>query len=173
MAKEKKEIEIFDSEREVSMEEIIDHCEANECEVPEEGSTAYWDIVGDFHQWECEDFRDDSLWRFKLGKCLVKGYAGLWTGPAAGGKFIEVNRGGDLFFMDVDRVRVVIDPEDGLVVYGYHHDGTNRYVIYQVTERGEKYIARHEDEYSPRELHERMLKAHLVKKVTLKDIQPE
>ena len=172
MAKnEKKEIELFDSDREVTMEEIAEHCEANEWEVPEEGSERYWDIVNDFHQWDADDFREDALWSFKLGKCLVKGYAGLWNGHREGGTFMDVSKGGDLFFMDVDYLRIVLEPEDGLVLYGTHHDGTNRYVVYKVTKRGEEYIDRHEDEFSPRELHERLLKAHLVRKVTLKDIQ--
>ena len=167
-----KTIELFDSEREVSFEEIKDHCEANEIPVPEEDSDKWWDIVNDIREWDCDDFRSDACYHFDLGLCLVKGYAGLWNGNAEGGKVMRINSANDLFFMDVDRVRVTLE-DDGLVVYGYHHDGTNRYVVYQLTERGEKFIENHEDELSPRELHDRLIKAHLVKRVTKKLVFPK
>lgn len=167
-----KDTELFDSDRDVSAEEIKEHCEANERPVPADGSDEWWDIVNSIREWECDDFRGDACYHFDLGRCLVRGYAGLWTGPAEGGKVMRVDRGEDLFFMDVDRVRVVLE-DDGLVVYGYHHDGTNRYVVYQLTERGEKFIENHEDELSPRELHDRLIKAHLVKRVTKKMVFPK
>ena len=161
-----KEIELFDSEREVSLDEIKDYCQNNEREVPTEGSQDYYDIVSEIQHWEAEDFQSDCALHFDLGQCLVAGYAGLWYGNAAGGKVMRIDSGADLFCMDVDRLRVVLE-DDGLVLYGYHHDGTNRYVVRQLNERGKALVDKHGDEHTA-EFHNRLRK--LSRKVTKKMI---
>ena len=161
-------IELFDSDREVSFEEIKDHCECNDIPVPEEDSDKWWDIVNDIREWDCDDFRSDACYHFDLGLCLVKGYAGLWNGNAEGGKVMRINSANDLFFMEVDRVRVTLE-DDGLVVYGYHHDGTNRYVVRPLNKRGEAFIDRYGDS-GTRACHERLINGKMTKKVTRKMI---
>lgn len=170
MKKEAKEVELLDTDREVTMDEVRECCEANEWDVPAEDSDRYWEIVNDLRQWDVDDFKGDACYHFDLGLCLVKGYCGLWYGNCAAGKLMTVDSGRDLFFQDVDRVRIAIDSDDGLVVKNYHHDGTNRFVVYKVTPRGQKFIDNHDGEFSDRELHERLIAAHLVKKIRLKDI---
>ena len=171
MNKEKEELVLLDSQCEIPMDAIKDHCESNGIPVPEEGSSEYWELVGSFRDWDCDDFKNDMCYNLNLGKCLVTGYAGLWDGRHAGGTIIEVNKGGDLFQLvrNCDDLKVVIDPDDGLVVYGYHHDGTNRYVVRQLNKRGLNYIA-DKDDMNSRELHERLLKGKMTKKITLKMI---
>lgn len=161
-----KEIELFDSERSVSLDEIKDYCQNNEREVPTEGSQDYYDIVSEIQRWDTEDFQSDCALHFDLGQCLVAGYAGLWYGNAAGGKVMTINSGADLFCMDVDRLRVVLE-DDGLVLYGYHHDGMNRYVVRQLNERGKALVDKHGDEHTA-EFHNRLRK--LSRKVTKKMI---
>lgn len=161
-----KEIELFDSERSVSLDEIKDYCQNNEREVPTEGSQDYYDIVSEIQRWDTEDFQSDCALHFDLGQCLVAGYAGLWYGNAAGGKVMRIDSGADLFCMDVDRLRVVLE-DDGLVLYGYHHDGTNRYVVRQLNERGKALVNKYGDEHTA-EFHSRLRK--LSRKVTKKMI---
>lgn len=169
--KKKTPIVLLDSAREVSLDEITEHCKSNECEVPAEDSQEYWELVEQFRTWDSEDFRDDCAYNFGLGKCLVTGYAGLWDGRHAGGTIIDLNKGGDLFQLvsRCDDIKVVIDPDDGLVVYGYHHDGTNRYVVRQLNKRGLNYIANWDDMNS-RTLHERLLNGKMTKKINMKMI---
>lgn len=161
-----KEIELFDSDRSVSLDEIKDYCKNNEREVPTEGSQDYYNIVSEIQRWDTEDFQSDCALHFDLGQCLVAGYAGLWYGNAAGGKVMTINSGADLFCMDVDRLRVVLE-DDGLVLYGYHHDGTNRYVVRQLNERGKALVDKYGDERTA-EFHSRLRK--LSRKVTKKMI---
>jgi hypothetical protein len=161
-----KEIELLDTDREVSFDEVKGYCANNDMEVPAEGTQDYYDIVSDIQSWDIDDFKEDAALHFDLGLCLVKGYAGLWNGPAEGGKVMRIDSGADLFFQDVDRVRVVLEG-DGLVVYGYHHDGTNRYVVRQLNERGNALYSKNGDEHT-REFHERLMK--LSRKITKKMI---
>ena len=164
---------LLDSRRDIEMDEIEDHCHANDIEVPKDNSQRYWDIVNDLRSWDVDDFVYDALWSFKLGKCLVRGTAGLWYGRCAGGTVMDVESGKDVLSIvsGCDDYKVVIEEEDGLVVYGYHHDGVNRYVVRRINSRGMKYVSDHGDYMDPQKLHERLVHAHFVRKVTLKDIQ--
>ena len=171
MTKKKEESVLLESQCEITMDEIRDHCEDNGRPVPEEGSTEYWELVGEFREWDCDDFKNDMCYSFKLGKCLVTGYAGLWDGRHAGGTIIDVNKGGDLFQLarNCDDIKVVLDPDDGLVVYGYHHDGTNRYTVRQLNKRGLNLIDG-ADDLNSQSLHERLLNGRMARKITLKMI---
>lgn len=164
----KKELVIFESDREVSMDEIREHCECNDMPVPEEDSHEYWSIVNNIREWDTEDFLCNAAgYKLNLGPCLIHGYAGLWYGHADGGKFVEINGPRDLVSLmdNCDEVKVVIDPDDGLVVYGYHHDGTNRYIVTQLTKRGIAYVDNH-GKYNTREYHNKILTTRgLTKKV--------
>jgi hypothetical protein len=161
-----KEIELLDTDREVSFDEVKGYCVNNDMEVPAEGTQDYYDIVSEIQSWDIDDFKEDAALHFDLGQCLVAGYAGLWNGNAAGGKVMTIDSGADLFCMDVDRLRVVLE-DDGLVLYGYHHDGTNRYVVRQLNERGKALVDKYGDEHTA-EFHNRLRK--LSRKVTKKMI---
>lgn len=157
---EKKEIVLFDSMRDIEMDEIKDYCESNDREVPEENSTEYWDIVNHLREWEADDFRDNcSGMKLDLGQCLVHGYAGLWNGPSEGGILKTINGPSDLLEIaeNCDEVKVVIDPDEGLTVKGYHHDGTNTYHVYQLTDRGNAYVDKNSLFMDRRTLHHKLL----------------
>lgn len=169
MAK-KEAIVLYDSSREITDEEVRDYCECSECDLPEEDSDAWYKIVNDIREIDLDDFRSDCALNFSLGKCLATGYAGLWDGRHAGGTIINVKRGGDLFQLvsNCDDVKVVLDPDDGLVVYGYHHDGTNRYQVRQINDRGLDYIYTHEEFLDRRTLHENLINGKMTRKITKK-----
>lgn len=161
-----KSIVLFDSDREVTLDEIREQCESNEMEVPEQGSEAWYSLVNDFHQWDWEDFRSDAGLHFDLGLCLVTGYDGLWDGRHEGGKVLTISNGGDLVSMlsNCDQVVVSLEPDDGLVVTGHHHDGTNRRVVRQLNKRGVQVVECCGDERT-REYHARLKKlSHRVTK---------
>ena len=145
---------LFQSDREVTMEEIKDNCEANEVEVPEEDSTEYWEWVNTFRDWDWRDFEENLRFSKRLpGQVVITGELGLWNGrheiiPVLAdmaedpvkffGRFTR-NCGGDC------ELEVGYD-EDGLFVTVRHHDGTNRFRVLEVTDAGKRYIERDGDE---------------------------
>ena len=161
---------LFDSSREITDEEVRVFCECSELDLPEEDSDDWYKIVNDIREIELDDFRSDCALDFSLGKCLATGYAGLWDGHHAGGTIIDVKRGSDLFQLvsNCDDCKVVIDPDDGLVVYGYHHDGENRYQVRQINDRGLDYIYAHEEFLDRRTLHENLINGKMTRKITKK-----
>ena len=148
-----KDVVIYDSGREVTMDELREHCELNEIEVPEEGSSEYWDWVATFQEWDWQDFVENlKCSRRRPEKVVITGTLGLWDGrheivPVLTDmddpeKFLGLftrNCGCDY------RVRVGYD-EDGLYVSTSHHDGTNCLHIREVTPDGLEYIRRCDEE---------------------------
>lgn len=140
---------LYQSDREVTMEEIKDHCEANERDVPEENSSEYWDLVNDFREWDWDDFETNIKYSRKLPKqCVITGTLGLWDGRH---EIIPVlmDMAGDpmAFFGRFTRncsdyeMEIGYD-EEGLFVKVSHHDGTNRFRVLEVTNAGQCYLER-------------------------------
>ena len=145
---------LFQSDREVTMEEIKDNCEANEVEVPEEDSPEYWGWVNTFRDWDWQDFKENLQCSKRLpGQVVITGELGLWTGrheiiPVLAdmaedpvGFFGRVTRN-----CGADGEIAVGYDEDGLFVTVSHHDGTNRFRVLEVTDDGKRYIERDGDE---------------------------
>ncbi len=145
---------IYQSDRDVTMEEIKDHCEANELEVPEENSTNYWELVSDFRDWDWQDFEDNLKCSSKLpGKVVIPGKLGLWDGthqiipvladmaedPVGFFERFTRNCGAD------GELAIGYD-KDGLFVTVRHHDGANRFRVLEVTDAGKNYIESDGDE---------------------------
>lgn len=134
----------------------------------EEDSDEYWDAVNDMIDLELEDFRSDAAFNFDLGYCLVKATAGLWNGNSEGAGIRDIESGADLLdclSKDCDNVRVVLN-EDGLVMYGYHHDGTNVYNFYQLNNKGVDYWEKHEDDYDESKILQNLFRGKMAKKIT-------
>ena len=147
--KEGETIYLYQSDRDITMEEIKDHCEANEREVPEENSSEYWDLVSDFRGWDWDDFEGNIRSSRKLpGQCVITGALGLWDGrheivpvlmDMAGdpiGFFGRFTRNCGDYEMEIG-----YDGE-GLFVTVSHHDGTNRFRVLEVTNAGQCYLER-------------------------------
>lgn len=143
---------LYESDREVSMDEIRENCEANDREVPEEGSEDYWVEVSTARDWDWEDFIDALKWECKLpANVLVTGHAGLWDGPHGTCTPVKVDDPVKFFGMFIPRcseyeLRIGYDKE-GLFVEVPHHDGTNFYHVREITKQGLKYLAKCEDDY--------------------------
>lgn len=134
----------------------------------EEDSDEYWDAVNEMSEVELEDFRSDAAFSFDLGYCLVKATAGLWNGNSEGAGIRDIESGADLLdclSKDCDNVKVVLN-EDGLVMYGYHHDGTNVYKFYKLNDKGVEYWEKHEDDYEESKILKNLFRGKMVKKIT-------
>lgn len=141
---------LYQSDREVTMEEIKDHCESYEIEVPEEDSSEYWNLVSMFRDWDWEDFETNIKHSSSLpGQVVITGELGLWDGrheiiPVLAdmaedplkffGRFTR-NCGADC------ELSIGYD-EEGLFVTVSHHDGTNRFRVLEVTNAGKRYLER-------------------------------
>lgn len=141
---------LYQSDREVTMDEIKDHCEANERDVPEEHSSEYWDLVSDFREWDWDDFEGNiRSSRILPGQCVITGTLGLWDGrheiipvmmdmaEDPMGFFGRFTRG-----CGGDYELAIGYDEEGLFVTVIHHDGTNRFRVLEVTNAGQCYLER-------------------------------
>lgn len=134
----------------------------------EEDSEEYWDAVNDMIDLEIEDFKTDAAFDFDLGECLVMATAGLWNGYSDGAGIRTITSGEDILnclSKDCDQCRVVLN-ENGLVMYGYHHDGTNVYTFYKLNNKGVEYWEKHEDDYDESKILQNLIRGKMVKKIT-------
>ena len=134
----------------------------------EEDSEEYWDAVNDMIDLEIEDFKTDAAFDFDLGECLVMATAGLWNGYRDGAGIRTITSGQDILnclSKDCDQCRVVLN-ENGLVMYGYHHDGTNVYTFYKLNNKGVEYWEKHEDDYNESKILQNLIRGKMAKKIT-------
>ena len=134
----------------------------------EEDSEEYWDAVNDMIDLEIEDFRTNAAFDFDLGECLVMETAGLWNGYSDGAGIRTITSGEDILnclSKDCDQCRVVLN-ENGLVMYGYHHDGTNVYTFYKLNNKGVEYWEKHEDDYNESKILQNLIRGKMAKKIT-------
>jgi len=82
---------------------------------------------------------------------VASGYAGLWSGRHAGGKFISDMADLKQTIQDYDDVTIK-DIDGELVVYMQHHDGTNMLTLRQITKKGNDWKEENEYELDRREL---------------------
>ena len=139
---------LYQSDRDVSMEEIKELCEVNEIEVPVEGDSRYWEMVGDFRSWDYDDFEATLKTSKKLpGLIVITGELGLWDGthtiiPVMMDMAADPMKVFRKFALASDfEMRIGYDKE-GLFVTVHHHDGTNRFHIKEVTTAGQRYLER-------------------------------
>lgn len=138
---------LYESDRDVSMEEIKDHCEANDLECPEENSSEYWDMVSQFQRWDYEDLIANLKHSSKVpAKVIILGHCGLWFGDreivpeiidmSDPEKFLQK------FAVSGDYHLHLKYDKKGLYASVCHHDGTNVFRIREVTDAGLRYLER-------------------------------
>ena len=143
-----KTVMLYESDRDVEMEEIKDYCEANEWEVPEEDSSEYWQRVEEIREPEYDNFISNLEYSKKLPeKVVITGSAGLWDGrheivPVVSDLSDPKKFFGKFIPNCCDFALHIGYDEDGLFVNVPHHDGTNCYRIHEVTPAGQRYIDR-------------------------------
>lgn len=96
---------------------------------------------------ELENVRE--YFKTHKGPFIMFGYNGLWDGRHYGGDIIEDF---DDFYKkaichDYDHMLTLYDEDGDFIVKVSHHDGTNIFVIREMTKKGREYYRRHEDNY--------------------------
>jgi len=152
-----KTIMLYESDRDVGMDEIREYCEVNGWEVPLENSPDYWKTV----EWIREPEWDDFISNLKYSKTFPKrvvvvGSEGLWDGRHTIVPTVlptdDLEKFWGRFAVSGNFEYQVGYDEEGLFVRVVHHDGTNCYHIRELTEEGKEYVEKCEDEYAyPRE----------------------
>ena len=137
---------LYESDRDVSMEEIKEHCKVNDIECPEENSGEYWDMVGQFRQWDYEDLIANLKSGKLPAKVIILGPCGLWYGNREIAPVITDTSDPEKFLQKFAvsgdyHLHLKYD-KDGLYVSVSHHDGTNVFRIREVTDAGLRYLKR-------------------------------
>jgi len=130
------EIVLFDSFMDFDKDAIVNFCEANDINVPNEGSDEEYRIKA-----ELLEFAEDDLINETLSCCdvpvLVTGRLGLWNSSP----YIIPKR----YETAVDALRACVSNMDGykvtlekgeIKVYAYHHDGCNTFIIHKLSRQG-------------------------------------
>jgi hypothetical protein len=138
--KKKIKYTIIDTRAEYSYSDYLDFCNANGFTPAEEGSDDYWEYVGEMRSMEFNDEMDNIKFsKENDAPVIVTGTLGLWNGDR------------DIYPVVVDNLHDAVEKcigssddaevvfEDGVIyVYGYHHDGTNRFTIEKLSAKGMK-----------------------------------
>lgn len=91
-----------------------------------------WDYRADLRNDEWDDLMCEC--KHVSGEFLVIADLGLWYGRRRGWKFCSTLSDAIRACVDgMDDIRIVEDGRGKVVLYGYHHDGTNVYEIRKVT----------------------------------------
>lgn len=136
----KKNYKLFDTSYVLSYEDYVEDCKANNREPKEENSEDYWETVHSYQYLEWEDFEMNMKYsKFNDMPVVVGGTLGLWNGrptlyPKRFDSVLSAVRYAASGAVDVDAEVV-----DGVIyVNGHHHDGTNHFEIYLLSEKGIK-----------------------------------
>lgn len=137
----RKRVMVYESDRDVDMDEIREFCEINELEVPKENGSRYWDMVNHLREPEWDDFIGNAAYFFPE-YVVVVGKNGRWDGDRAvfhPEHVTDVAKFFGKFVLESQcEVRIGYD-KDGLFVEVPHHDSTNFYHIREINERGRRY----------------------------------
>lgn len=115
---------------EEEMELVKDYCEANDIEIPEEGSSEWYDILNNLAEFDSEWFWDQvkQFDKKHSGKILINGTLGLWWGHPD----IDPQEADDLesairrcISRSILDIRLYEDGKGYLFLDCMHHDGTN------------------------------------------------
>lgn len=128
----------------LTYDDYLDWCENNEVEPQDENSNSFYEWCGEEAYMIYNDERDNlSYSKLANRMFLVDGTLGLWWGKPA--IVPQVCRGlletiDKCIGNDIDNIDVKADFENGLlVVYAYHHDGTNVFNLRMLNKNGEKW----------------------------------
>jgi hypothetical protein len=116
--------------------ELFDEeCKENDLEPTDE---RYWEWVGERQRWDWEDLIENIKYSEFNTRCVIMGELGLWNGtpvidPVICNTLVEAImkcNGRDI--MDID----IYKNHSAIEVCAHHHDGTNRFKIKLLNERG-------------------------------------
>lgn len=90
---------------------------------------------------------------------VLRGTCGLWYGTSEAGAIIEQYSDLSKSFGNYDYIKIYDEMQGGHRIFtyvGYHHDGTNRFQVRKLTDKGLRYLEKYENNMSSRELHEKL-----------------
>lgn len=139
---------VYDS---YSYENYVDYCNETGQEPDDKDSSGYWDWVRDMAEFDYDCFFDNLHYaKAEHGFYMITFNLGLWNGHRIG--FVEkvYNSLSEaiksaLSCSDYWDYKVEFD-NGNVVVYGYHHDGTNIMTIKRLSKHGERNLL---DKYEP------------------------
>lgn len=126
-------------------EYYVEWCKDNEMEPQPENSDDYWNWVNESTQIDYDDFFDNLKYSQaeKEGHYMITFNLGLWNGHKIGyvekiydslSEAIKDALNSSKYYLDY---KVTFENGD-VVVYGYHHDGTNIMTIKRLSKHGER-----------------------------------
>ena len=127
-----------------SYKNYVENCKENEIEPGEENSNDYWDWVYRMAEFDRDDFFANlDCSKNNLGSFMITFTLGLWNGTKVGYEEKIYHRLDDAIHAALNSSRDYLDYkiswEDGdVLVYGYHHDGTNVMRIKKLSAHGIK-----------------------------------
>lgn len=160
---------LYDSAEEFDYDEYVQFCEDCGIKPAEEYSQDYWDCINRWRDNDWDDFKSNLTYAGANNQpCMIIGSDGLWDGRheiipvlcdtifGAIEKCLNVN---SMFEVDI----VLTDGH--LDVNVHHHDGTNCYEIWLLSERGKKEVARPiyqwEKDYEPKRNWFKLIRGYL------------
>lgn len=99
-------------------------------------------------------------------KVLVVGTCGLWYGNVKGGKiYKDLQTALQSLYQDENEL-FFNKKNTTLELKAIHHDGTNHFKFYELTNKGEEFVLNYENEFDPRTLHTKLVKNGYVRAIT-------
>lgn len=133
-------------------EYYVEWCKENEMEPQGENSDDYWNWVSESSQIDYDDFFDNLKFaKAEEGHYMITFNLGLWNGHKIGyvekiyDSLSEAIKDALNSSRDYWDYKVTFENGD-VVVYGYHHDGTNIMTIKRLSKHGERNLC---DRYFP------------------------
>ena len=87
------------------------------------------------NQYEWDDMKDILRSAFRKGHYIMTGTCGRWDGRYDAGNFINDFEDFQRFISHLDNIKIT-DVNGHFIVEGYHHDGSDRYELKRLTNKG-------------------------------------
>lgn len=136
-----------------SYENYVEYCHETEQEPDSKDSSGYWDWVHDMSELDYDDFFENlkySKEEKENGHYMITADLGRWNGRRIGYKdkiFNSISEAIKDALSCSDYWDYKIEFDNGVVVvYGYHHDGTDIMYVRKLSKHGERNLC---DKYFP------------------------
>lgn len=164
-----KDCVLYDSQADYSYEDYCENCDDNGIEPEGKDSDDYWDFVSRMHDYDFGDFKANMEYSPLKGQpCMITGSLGLWHGrptivPVLCSDIMKAIE--KCLDNNFDFECEIILNDGHLDVNVHHHDGTNCYEIWLLSERGKKEVARPiyqwEKDYEPKRNWFKLIRGYL------------
>lgn len=150
---------------ETNKQEIIENLNDNEIEVNEDTIYNEAQNLCDF-DYECLLDQIKCFDKKHGHKILALATLGLWYGKVKGGKIFEDLESALSSAYEDTNTLFYKNKNATLELEARHHDGTNHFKFYELTDEGENWLLNNEDRYDRQTLHEKLLSNKYVRAIT-------